>query len=66
MRALKIAAMYTLIAAVAVVLIFGSLVGTFHVFSMFVVMTEGWQLIASVVWFLELVFMLVFCLERLG
>lgn len=57
MKALKFALTVTLLCAIALAVIFGSVVLTFHLFSLVVVMTEGWQLVAALVWLLELIFL---------
>lgn len=56
MKALKFALIVTMLCAVAIAVIFGGLVLTFHLFSLVVVMTEGWQLVAAIVWLLEMIF----------
>lgn len=56
MRALKFALSVTVLCAIAMAVVFGGLALTFHLFSLVVVMTEGWQLVASLVWLLEMVF----------
>lgn len=57
MKALKFALAVTALCAIALAVVFGSVVLTFHLFSLFVVMTEGWQLVAAIVWLLELIFL---------
>ncbi|WYV99137.1 hypothetical protein NoPa_00138 [Pseudomonas phage vB_PpuM-NoPa] len=56
MKSLKFALALTAVCAIVLVVFFGSLVLTHYLFSLFVVMTEGWQIIAGLVWMLELIF----------
>lgn len=58
LKATGFALMVTILSGIALAAIFGSAVGTFYLISLFVVMTEGWQLFAAIVWMLEMVFMI--------
>ncbi|WYV99826.1 hypothetical protein Roomu2_00146 [Pseudomonas phage vB_PpuM-Roomu-2] len=56
MKSLKFALALTAVCAIVLVVFFGSLVLTHYLFSLFVVMTEGWQILAGLVWMFELIF----------
>lgn len=63
MSALKAAVTVTLVCAIALVVMGVTLVGTMSAFLALGLASEGWMLIASLVWCLEMVFALVFCME---
>lgn len=57
MHALKVATIVTVICALALVALFGSLAATLAAFTALGFVGEGWMMIASLVWLLEVVFM---------
>ena len=63
MHALKVATVVTVICALALVVIFGSLAATLAAFTALGFVGEGWMMIASLVWLLEIVFMVVLLAE---
>lgn len=63
MKAFKVAAVITLICALALVALFGSLALTMTAFTALGFVGDGWMMIASLVWLLEIVFMSVLIAE---
>lgn len=54
---------FTIACAIILVLVFGSLFGTITAFAAMGLVSEGWMVIAALVWCLEMVFGIVFAME---